>query len=270
VADLLALSRAEQHRAKRLYILRALAHFATFAASLAAVFVPEPGPYLAAVAVVVTEGVALTLRMRGDAAHQLAERGRRHALIADALARSDAPDRASLLLCFGSYAKQHAGEYSDSAYWHSDESPGPQRLRDHVQESAFWSADLYWRAGLAALGFLLVPIVAATVGVFVILGLDEGQVAVTAARIFTVLALLLIGLDLLTRALAWLSAARATKEVVSAFDRPTTDQLTGALSVYADYSVATATAPPIPEWVYKSRKDSLETAWRSRRGLADR
>lgn len=262
--DLLALSRAEQHRAKRLHVLRAVAHLATFVASACAVFVPEPAPYLAALAVVVAEGIALVLRVRGSEAHELAERGRRHALIADALARSDAPERANLVLRFGSYATKHANAFADSEYWSSTAKPGAARLRDHVQESAFWSADLYRWAGRAGLGFLLGPIVAVLLGVFLILGLDKGTLAVNAARIFSVLVLFLISLDLLNRALAWLNAAEVSKDVANAFDRPTTEDVPGALSAFADYSVATATAPPIPAWAYHIRKDRLEVAWQSR------
>jgi len=74
--DLLALSRAEHDRAKRLDVYRAVAHLGTFAASVTGVFVPTPGPYLAALAVVVTEGVALVFRIRVSGTQQLAVRSR--------------------------------------------------------------------------------------------------------------------------------------------------------------------------------------------------
>jgi len=133
-----------------------------------------------------------------------------------------------------------------------------------VQEGAFWSHDLYKWAGRAGATFFFVLVGVAALGVLLILGLDESEVAVNAARIFAVLVLLVASLDFVGRSLAWFSGSGVSGDVVNAFDRSTTEELPAALSVFADYSVATATAPPIPNWIYRRRKNALNKAWQAR------
>src|SRR5688500_12519468 len=82
---LLALSRAEQEAAKRGFVRTRLAHVATPALTVPALFLEGKPAYFLALAAVASEVLAWTYRIRADRHHSLAEEGRRRALLCDAL-----------------------------------------------------------------------------------------------------------------------------------------------------------------------------------------
>jgi hypothetical protein len=204
-------------------------------------------------------------RFNGYRRHSLAEEGRRRALLADGLGTSiDELALRDLRLRFSEKAEQAASTFEDADYYASEAPPGPARLRATMQESAFWSRHLYGAASKAAgviAGILLVLVV---IALFVVIGTNSASASVAVARIGALFLSFLVFSDIATQALAWFDAAAKSNDVylrLQAVDL--TDEAT-AMAVFGDYSVATATTPPIPTFLYKRRHDHFEEAWRCR------
>jgi hypothetical protein len=260
--SLLALSRAEQERAKGWFLRSRLAHFLTLLLTLPALFLDGRWAYFLALSAVVSEVVAWTYRILADRRHSLAEEGRRRALLADGLGRStDELAIRDLRLRFSRRAELTAPNFEDPHYYSSDEAPGPARLRAEMQESAFWSHNLYEAAAKSAgigAGVLLVLVV---VALLVVIGTNSATASVSVARIGALFLSFLVFSDVATQALAWFDAAGKSNDVYLRLQVEDLEDEATALAVFGDYCVATATTPPIPTLFYKHRHDRIERAW---------
>jgi hypothetical protein len=263
--DLLALARAEQEHAKAALRRRLYAHALTLAVTIAALFVDEPGTYVLATIAVVSEAVAWTLRWRGIEGNDLAERARRRAMIAAALGTDPDPTgTAALRTDFSRWAIAHVDDWRDPDYWSSDLPPGPARLRDTMQESAFWSCRLYKAAAGRTLVRLIVVAGGAAFIVLIFIVAKTGSVAETSARVLTVMLAVLIATDELGVWLSYRSARAAAERTVGLLDHVDMGDLGTAAVVVADYATATAGAAPIPTTVYGREHDKIAQAWASR------
>jgi hypothetical protein len=130
-----------------------------------------------------------------------------------------------------------------------------------MQESAFWSRRLYrvaWQVSLAVSLALLVLVV---VALLVVVGAGSSNASLQVARIGVIFLSFLVFSDLLTQTVAWWDASEKSEEVFRRLDRELGETAT-ALAVFGDYSVATATTPPIPTILYKLEGPRIERAWR--------
>jgi ABC-type multidrug transport system fused ATPase/permease subunit len=261
-ASLLALSRAEQEVAKRAFNRSRLAHLATLGVSVATLFVDGTPAYYLALAALATEVVAWFSRFRGDRRHSLAEEGRRRALLADALNKpAERLALRDLQTKFSRRAEQLAPEWEDPNYYASDADPGLARLRSEMQESAFWSRRLYglaWQvSGAVAIALFVLVIVA----LLIVVAAGSSNASLQVARVSVIFLSFLVFSDLLTQTVAWWDASQKSEEVYRRLDRELGETAT-ALAVFGDYSVATATTPPIPTILYKIEGPRIERAWR--------
>ena len=199
-----------------------------------------------------------------DRRHSLAEEGRRRALLADGLGTStDELALRDLRVKFSKGAEQTAPAHEDASYYASDATPGPARLRAAMQESAFWSRHLYGAAAKAAglvSGILLVLVL---VALLIVIGTNSANATVAVARIGVLFLSFLVFSDFATQALSWFEAAAKSNDVYLRLQAEDLEGVAAALAVFGDYSVATATTPPIPTVLYKQRHDHIEKAWRA-------
>lgn len=262
--SLLALSRAEQEAAKRWFVRSRVAHVLTLLLTVPALFVEGEAAYFLALAAAASEVVAWTYRIRADRRHSLAEEGRRRALLADALGvQTDALALRGLRARFSGRACESAAGFEDAHYYASTAAPGSARLRAAMQESAFWSRDLYGAAASAAklaAGVLLVLVVTA---LLIVVGTNSASATVAVARIGALFFSFLVFSDIGTQALAWTDAAAKSNEVYLRLEADDLADDAAALAVFGDYSVATATTPPIPTFLYERRRGQIEEAWRA-------
>lgn len=263
--DLLALPRAEQERAKVRLRARLWAHGGTFVLCSVALFATEPAVYVTAVLALCTEAAAWFLRFQAGALHDQAEQGRRRAtLIGELGSDPDSLSTSGLLADFSDAARVAAPKWSDPSYYASAQSPGPERLRESLQESAFWSSRLYRAAGQKVLMRTALLSALVVIGLLLAVGLDAASAGEAAARAATVALATLITADELGMALAYFGAGRTSDQVVTRFDMVDPADLGQMLAVYGDYATATALAPPIPDKLYRKRHDATDAAWRSR------
>jgi uncharacterized membrane protein YbhN (UPF0104 family) len=264
MASLLALSRAEQEVAKKWFVTSRLAHVITLLLTIPTLFVSEGIAYFLAFVPLASEVVAWLLRFFADRRHSLAEEGRRRALLADALNKADEQlALRDLRTKFSTRSEKLAPRFEDANYYASAAPAGNERLRAHMQESAYWSRDLYGVAGrwtLAAAIGLFALVVAALLAV---IGVGSDNTTLQVARIGVLFLSFLVFSDVLTQALAWLDASAKSDGVYRRLESGPLDDPAAALAVFSDYSVATATTPPIPSFIYRLRKEHIERGWAS-------
>lgn len=263
VSSLLALSRAEQEVAKGAYTTSRLAHAATLVVACVTLFVSGTLAYYLAVVAFLTELAAWGLHLLGEGLHARAEEGRRRALLADALAVSDAAlAMRELRTAFTRRAERRAPDYEDDGYYATRREPGLARLCEQLRESAFWSRRLYRFAWRVTCGCALALIVLVVIALLVVIGAGSSDASLQVARVGVLFLSFLVFSDVLTQALAWREASERSHDVYCRLEHGL-DQHATALAVFGDYSAAAATTPPIPTLLYKIEKPRLERAWRA-------
>ena len=111
--------------------------------------------------------------------------------------------------------------------------------------------------GIAA-GALLVLVISA---LCIVIGTHSADSSLTVARVGALFLSFLVCSDVATHALAWHDAASKSKDVARRLEGDSLDDQPTALAVFGDYSLATATPPPIPSFLYKRHHDRIERAW---------
>lgn len=179
-----------------------------------------------------------------------------------------APDAIDLRSSFGPSIEKHATSLEGPKYYASTLPPGRERFVDMFQESAFWSKHLYrlssWLAFvpcavlvIAALCFILLQPTGAT-GILSLL-----------AQLMVPILTFFVSADLLGQGTAWLDAARMSDRIDRALGSRPTPSEQDLLATFSAYSVATASAPPIPTFLYRRKHDHLNREWQRRREGGD-
>jgi hypothetical protein len=270
MASLLALSRAASEQAKRRLSLRLRIHLLTLALTLAAFWLPEPWVQLPVALAVITEAVAWWLRVSAQLLHDDAEQAKRVALLCNAFGCAESKVGADLRVAFSESVHKDAESLDDRGYYSSDEQLGTARLRDLVQESAFFSKHLYAAAAKRAAFIGVAPIVGLVAAIILAAPFSDPRMAVVIARVLVAFLALLISADILGYALAW-NAGRALAERVDCtlerIDLASDHEL---LAAFADYGVVTSTTPPIPTGLYDKTRERLNQAWMDRKSKRGR
>jgi hypothetical protein len=268
MASLLALTRAEADEAKRLWSASTAAHASTIAFGAGALFLPEPGTYILALLALAAEGGAWCARYLAVERHLLAEEGRRRAVLIENLGSDpESLDRAGITCRFSKRARARAGEIEDPEYWTTGLQAGPERLREALSESAFWSCSLY---RIAARWVTIVTAALVLVVVLAILALISASLdgaAAVASRVAVVFLTVLITSDALSTALDWRAASAMSDRVLRRLDAADAFDLGAVAAIFADYATATARCRPIPKRIYSKEHDHLNEVWASRTEL---
>ncbi len=265
MVSLLALARAEIEEAKRWSAWRSWMHGLTLVASVLALRVSAELVYLLSVVALVTEALAWRFRHIASTLHAQGEEARRRALLLDAFERTQEPlDIADIRARFSRGAERRAGKFDDVDYYASNAPPGLLRLRNHLQESAFWSKHLYHAAAIRSRWYAFgVPVVLA-VAIAVAWPFLPSSVGILLARALVVFLSLLFVFDEFGRNLTWGAAAVQAERVDRRLESLKGDELEPVLALFGDFSVATAGAPPIPTNVYQAERARLNELWKQR------
>jgi len=266
MASLLALSRSASEHAKSLLKWRMAGHGGTFVVGCVALFVDSHWAVGLAIAGVVTQACAWILRWHGRTWHGRAEEARRYALLSDALGQTEDPVGArDLRVQMAGRVERQAVKHDDPFYYSTTAALGPIRLKEILQESVFFSKHLYRKAGNRAVTFFVLEILVLLVVTLIALGFaKDATVGPMIARTIVLVLLFFMAIDQLGAGLEWWQAAtraRAVDSDLRMLTNPTTETL---LPVFAEYSVATAMAMPIPTGLYESNRDTLNREWTAR------
>lgn len=265
MASLLGIARAASQEAKRLLGLRLWAHGATFVFTLMSFAVQDPWTLYPVLGAVLAESIAWAIRFRADTLHHSAEQARRSAVLMNAFGLTKEPaDAIDLRADLGQSLVTKAESLEDSQYYASTTPPGPERLREVLQESAFWSKHLYATAASWSFVLCAAPILLLGLGAIILGPLHSPIVHLVLARVAVSALTALISVDQLSEGLAWRRAADIAVHTDHALGRASSRVDADMLAVFAEYSVGTASAHPIPEWIYRRGHQSLEAAWKLR------
>jgi hypothetical protein len=239
------------------------------AAGLAATVIADSGIVWAATLIgLFALLLAYVCQLFADRARALAEQTRRALIVAEGLGQPIAPRRETALrLAFDRWARRLAERSPELAepYFATTGKPGPDRLRDHLQESVFWQAHLsrrtaaYALGAVVALGFVLLG------GVLLALNSLDGE---TTRTIFAKALASFIPFLVTTNALRlwWSFQAQAT--ALDGLDReleatrgPIPPSEGEVLRLLHEYNLLMLQAPEVPDAVYDRHRDELNRAW---------
>lgn len=266
MASLLALSNAELEESKRRFRYRNIANVGTLVTGLAVLFIPPPIAYLFAVLALISQVAAWWFRYEGSRLQSIAEEARRRALLIGALGAVHEPlDTVDTRQKFSKGSKKRSDKFENPNYYRTTEPPGPKRFRDSLQESAFWSKHLYGAAAVRSSVISAVLFIAVLLIALVVLPLIQGNSQLLVARTLVIALGFIIAYDEFGRALAWRAAATQADAVDRRLEKLDVTSAEPALAVFSDYSVATATAPPIPTGLYEKQRNRLNEGWAERK-----
>lgn len=268
--DVLALAHEELAEASRGYRRSRQLQVVTFVASAVSIFVYSQYAYYPALVALISQGLSWTLRIRASRQQSIGDEGRMRGLLLDALgSTTEHIDLADLVNRISPDARARAVGSVDPDYFASKAPQGILRLREHLQENAFWgkslygaSADRYSRLLIAfGIGALAVTLVAIPLA-------PHGQ-SLVAARVLVTALSFGAALTQINEILSWRSAKAKIEtvdrrlEVLATFpeSKLASEGIEALFAVFGDYCVATATSPPIPRNVYLSHRCHLNGLW---------
>lgn len=273
---LLALALEGLEKAKTLFLVRLFSHFATLGfAMVAAVALAYDLPAVeiaAAIAAAGSEFVALYFHHRAMELHGAGRQAMRRVMLLDALRPEDAAAQVAEFAPRFKRTVQEATaaparpgrrdsepEHGLAKYYWSDKPTGPERLRDHLYESALFSHQLYsaaWKFSLTSM--ILLVFVAG-----VILYLLSGGTTKLGLHMLIALVAFLPACHELDHLLLYRMAAHDLAGLLPhvkslyATALPQGQIDPALLAQFGDYSAATTYAPPIRTFVYRALADRL-------------
>ncbi len=259
-------SLASHRTARRFYL-------ATLGFSALTFFLPTALAYGAAVIALAAQAAAWAYLRRASNQQSVGDQAGRRALLLDALgSTAERVDLGDVLQRLSQTAHDGSSKIADPNYFASQAPPGPARLRDHLQENAFWNKALYAEAAAARVKALVVP--AALVGIvtLVALPLAPRDQSLTAARLVVGIVSLAAILTEVREIISWKAAETSVGQIdrrletlahLSA-DELVAKRLESVLAVFGDYCVITSSTPTIPRRIYQQNKDRLNRIWHER------
>lgn len=272
--DFMALAHEELAEASRGYRWSRILQVVTFAASVISIFVLTPYAYYPALAALASQGLSWLFRLHARSLQSIGDQARMRGLLLDALGpTTEHIDLADLVHNIGSDARIRAAKSVDPDYFASKASPGLGRLRDHLQENAFWGKCLYAAAVRRFTIWLSLFGGAVIVVVLVAIPLAPHGESLIAARILVTTLTFGAALTQVNEILSWRSAKSKIElvdrrlEALSALSEKqlATKSLEALFAVFGDYCVATANSPPLPRGIYLRERQQLNSLWNEMR-----
>lgn len=262
----LAESSIGYRRSRRLQLI-------TFAISVASIFISNRYAYIGAVGALVVQGLSWWMRLRAGRQQALGDEGRMRGLLIDALgSTTEQIDLTNLINRATPRARTRAPQAVDPHYFASKAPNGIRRLRDHLQENAFWGKCLYEAAAARYTKFLVIFCVFAAVVTFIAIPFAPRSQSLTFARILVTALTFGAALTQFNEISSW----RSAKDKIELVDRRLetlsglsekelqSRRIEALFAVFGDYCVATAASPPIPKEIYKKERDRLNALWHNR------
>jgi hypothetical protein len=268
----LALANEELEEAARGYLRSRQLQTLTLSAGIAVVFTSSGYlMYALALLALISQASAWGMRYFARARQANGEEGRMRGLLYDGLGSTDEHlDLANLENRISRGAHDRASASTDPEYFASKAPSGLVRLREHLRENAFWNKCLYG-AAVKRHGTLLAAFVAAIlIAAATAVPLAPSGWSLKGATVLVTALTLGAGVTQLNEILAWrgaesrMDAVGRRLEVVAKCSEAElrSQKLDSILAIFADYSVATASTPPIPKAIYLRERDRLNALWR--------
>jgi len=213
------------------------------------------------------------MRLQAGRQQALGDEGRMRGLLIDALgSTTEHIDLANLVQQVTPRARGRMAQSLDPDYFASKSPNGIRRLRDHLQENAFWGKCLYDAAAAKYTKFLIIFGIFAAIAAFIAIPFAPRGQSLTFARVLVTALTFGAALTQFNEISAWRSAKnkiemvdRRLEALAGLSEKELQSRRIEALfAVFGDYCVATAMSPPIPKEVYLRERNRLNTLWRDR------
>ena len=224
--------------------------------------------YLCAISGLILQGVRWWCQRSAVDTHALGSTIRRRALLIESLGPSvEQLDIRLLREEAGADAESRARkEPTTDSYFASNKPPGMERLRDNLQESAFFTHRLYAKAARTAFITFGAGVACTVVGLLLVTYLAPREFGSVVANCTLAFVSFLVSADQLGQGMNWRSAAATIERIERRLESITPNGNEPYLAAFADYEAATAASPPVPTALYMRERGRLDALWRDRSG----
>lgn len=193
-----------------------------------------------------------------------AEKVRKATLLSRGLGRPlSAADRRSIRATFKG-DDGRAVAFADPKYYASSAGPGPRRLAEMLEESAFWSEHLSKEcARISWIRFVIFLVAAISIFVAVVTIFTQSN-ASGAAQVFLATLTLLISKNFLGAAISYTSTAASLRSILERLEtsKKGDDSLEDLLFIFVEYNSAVEGAPLFIPGIYEKQQSKLNQLWR--------
>lgn len=246
---------------------------ATFFLSTVSIFIANPYTYIPALLALGVQVCSWIFRDKAGRFHSNGEEGRMRGLSLNALGSTE--ERLELnkwLSRVKPSTAQQAPEPAAPDYFASNSPIGMRRLCDHLQENAFWNMHQYQQTAAHYARVLWIFTGLTLASILVAIPLASGGRGLILARVLVAALASGAAVTQFSEVRSWKSAevkseyldARLDSLASFSEDELRRDKVGAILSVYGDYCVTTASAPPVPKWLYERDKVRLNDLWARR------
>ena len=241
---------------------------------IAATLIPTP-PVVAPVVLVFLAIVAELLQWRSDAIKDGAESLLRALDLQDAFGWPiSAREMSDLLAQYIGFHRAFAKNAPKEPYFGSGKQPGVGRALANLEETAWWSKCLskdlgVWCALIVAV-IVLLALTALVVSVEIIRASTAARTVETlhaVGNVVTAALALVFSLGLIRLSYAYIVFGGKAAAIEDRVERQSTDGAEAerkAVMLWQDYHLARATAPFLPTWFWKMKRDKLNMIWEDR------
>lgn len=263
MASIQSLSSAVLDNAKKYSKYESLLHLVTFICAASSIFLTGNWLYIIALVAMLSEFSAWLLSKATNNKKSLGQELIRLNIIQKSYGSDMSVDLAYLKSRVTSDEFKKADKFENSNYYATDESSPEVRLVDIIQESCFWSQHLYQACKQRAVRnsiLLAVLILALIVTGLSVTSNDANYSVPRLALLFLMFFPLWNGID------KAISFGNATSKLTSIDQQLGTSKLVipNLLSLFAEYNVVTSNTPLIPQKVFESEQEKLNTLWAER------
>ncbi|WP_425090825.1 hypothetical protein [Tropicimonas sp. S265A] len=219
--------------------------------------------YFLAVANLVLLAIWTWINVKYGQKQNAAHSARRAALIVNGLGEELSAGEKRRLMEKFTVGVEAAENAKKSDYYASASEPGPLKLLECLEESAFYSSKLHRVSANAWIGIVVAYAVAfAIVAVFLIPSATN-DVLMMAVRIFFAATVFILSADVLGSLLAHWRCSAETSAVLSRIEIAKQGEVNSAdaLLIMEDYTSAIQSAPEIVPFVYRTQEASLNSLW---------
>lgn len=196
-----------------------------------------------------------------------AHAARRAALIVNGLGEELSAGEKRRLSDKFTVSADRAKKSQKSDYYATEAAPGPSRLLESLEESAFYSSKLHASSANAWIGIVIFyAFMFAALAIFVIPSATNDYLMLS-VRIFFAATVFVLSADVLGSLMAHRRCARETGEILSRIEISKKDAVNNAdaLHILEDYTSAIQGAPEILPLIYKKQESSLNRLWNAYR-----
>jgi hypothetical protein len=195
----------------------------------------------------------------------IAERARRMILLVDGLGYEVSQKEITDLLRGFSSSEASGKKWEDIDYYYSPQNHSSNRLRQILQESAFYSEHLYKESANISWVLFGIIFIFSLVTLFILPLLARTSWTIVVANTICIILMFIITIDLSGRAVEFNDTANLLQQIDDRLEY-TQKEINehDLMLILSDYNTAVACTPLIPTIIYKSNKQRLDKLWKNR------